>query len=296
MDNIQIDIRLRPIRFGFLVRPTDKAKILEIFRINTCLWGGMFNPIIPYFKRVPSWWERHGFRFENAKEIINGYLDFFEPDFLVEAEEGLAAGLGFGPKRVLQSTNLLENPREWDQDRHGLSVHNLYTEFYEEEFRFESRHQRNVVHVVPREPGFASFVAATFGSFPIQEQLRYFENSYTSVFDPEHVPLDAVALLKLYKSPHVSALGIGSAKLRISYHDRREHSLFILDTRESKDLIDFWNLRAIYEHVIPIPLQWIDELLPNCEKFTLDNYRLQQGHPNGIRFFKLCLNVFSFDS
>ena len=67
MNNIRVDIRLRPIRFGFLVRPDDAEKnVLEIFRINTCLWGGRFNPIIPFFKYVPSWWERHGFRFENA--------------------------------------------------------------------------------------------------------------------------------------------------------------------------------------------------------------------------------------
>ncbi len=108
MNSIRVDIRLRPIRFGFLVRPTDKAKILEIFRLNTCLWGGMFNPIIPFLECVPSWWERHGFRFENAKQIINGYLDFFEPDFLVEAEEGLANGLGYDSERVLRLGDFLD--------------------------------------------------------------------------------------------------------------------------------------------------------------------------------------------
>ena len=90
MNNIRVDIRLRPIRFGFLVRPDDQENVLEIFRINTCLWGGIFNPIIPFFESVPSWGEREDFRFETPKQIIDGYLDFFEPDFLVEAEEGLA--------------------------------------------------------------------------------------------------------------------------------------------------------------------------------------------------------------
>ena len=111
MNNIRVDIRLRPIRFGFLVRPTDDAKILEILRLNTCLWGGMFNPIIPYFESVPSWMGEEGFRFESAKHMINDYLDFFEPDFLVEAEEGLADGFGFDPKRVLQfKEHVIEEP------------------------------------------------------------------------------------------------------------------------------------------------------------------------------------------
>ena len=84
METIDINIRLRPIRFGFLVRPSDTKNLREIFQTNTCLWGGLFNPIIPFISKVPTWWERHGIRFDSANQIMNGYLDFFEPDFLVE--------------------------------------------------------------------------------------------------------------------------------------------------------------------------------------------------------------------
>ena len=114
MGSINVNIRLRPIRFAFLVRPDDKKRTLEIFRINTCLWGGKYNPLIPFFKRLPSWWERKGYRFENAKQIINGYLDFFEPDFIVEAEKGLADGLCFDSERVLQLIDLLKCDGERD--------------------------------------------------------------------------------------------------------------------------------------------------------------------------------------
>ena len=222
MNNIRVDIRLRPIRFGFLVRPDDAGNVLEIFRINTCLWGGMFNPIIPFFKRVPSWWERYGLRFENAKQIINGYLDFFEPDFLVETEEGLADGFGFDSERVLQLTDILEKSGEERWGKFGLSVHNLYSALYQEEFRFELRHQRNMVHVKPKEVAFAGFVAATFGSFPTQKGLRYFEHNYKGIFSPEQKSLDAAVFSELYQSGYGSALGIGCAKLQIDYHDRGE--------------------------------------------------------------------------
>ena len=86
MGHVSATVRLRPVRFAFLVRPSDSKRVLEVFRVNTCLWGGKFNPIIPYFQHVPPWWDRHGQRFESAKQIINGYLDTYEPDFLVEAE------------------------------------------------------------------------------------------------------------------------------------------------------------------------------------------------------------------
>ena len=277
MNNIRVDIRLRPIRFGFLVRPDDAENVLEIFRINTCLWGGMFNPIIPFFKRVPSWWDRHGIRFESAKQIINGYLDFFEPDFLVEAEEGLADGFGYDSERVLQLTDILGKPEDrWN--KFGLSVHDLYSELYQEEFRFELRHQRNMVHVEPKENAFEGFVAANFGSFPTQEDLGYFERNYKNIFNPEHKLLDAAVLLELYQSRYisagyVSAVGVGCAKLQILYHDRGDSKLFILDAKKSRDLIDFWNLRATHRNVVPVPIQWIEDISPSCKKLILDNYR-----------------------
>ena len=55
MDEIRLDIKLRPIRFLFLVKPSDKRSLEKIFQINTLLWGGKYNPIVPYFKRVPKW-------------------------------------------------------------------------------------------------------------------------------------------------------------------------------------------------------------------------------------------------
>ena len=275
MNNIRVDIRLRPIRFGFLVRPNDAENILEIFRINTCLWGGIFNPIIPFFESVPSWGEREDFQFKHPKQIINGYLDFFEPDFVVEAEEGLADGFGFDSERVLQFTNILAQSEEEDWDKYGLSVHDLYSALYQEEFRFELRHQRNVVYVEAKERAFSGFAACNFGSFPTQEGLRYFENYYKGVFNPKHKILDAAALFKLYKSEYISALKIGCAKFRVNDNAPLLSTLFMLDPQEPKDLIDFWNLRATRQDVKAVPIQWIKELSPLCKEFIQNRYALE---------------------
>ena len=280
MNNIRIDIRLRPIRFGFLVRPNDKEKILEIFRINTCLWGGIFNPIIPFFESVPSWLESEGFRFENPKQIISDYLDFFEPDFLVEAEEGLAEGFGFDPKRVLQLRHILEHPGGRSADQYGLSVYGLYKDLYEKEFQFEQRHKYNVVRVGPVDTEFSSFVAANFGSFPIEKDRRYFEQYYQGIFDPKDIMLNAAALSRLYESGYFCPLSVSHDKLKIRYNAPLLSTLFILDAYESKDLIDFWNLRAIHQQVVAVPIQWIEELSAFCKKFIRDNYRRQPNDPS----------------
>ena len=274
MNNIRVDIRLRPIRFGFLVRPEDAENVLEIFRINTCLWGGMFNPIIPLFESVPTWLEEEGFHFENPKQMTEDYLDFFEPDFLVEAEEGLAEGFGFDPRRVLQITDILERLGERGWDKYGLSVYDLYLELYREEFRFEPRHRRNVIDVETKESTFSNFVAVNFGSFPLQKQLEHFSRDYKSIFDPKHTILDAPELLNLYKSEYISALEIGCAKFQVNYNEHFSPTLFILDSQESKDLIDFWNLRTVRRDVKAVPIQWVKELSSCYKEFVQNRYGL----------------------
>jgi hypothetical protein len=282
MGSININIRLRPIRFAFLVRPNDRKRTLEIFRINTCLWGGQYNPIIPFFKRLPLWWERKGYRFENAKQIINGYLDFFEPDFIVEAEEGLAAGLGFDSERVLQLADILECDGEKDRKKYGLSVHQLYGDLYKKEFQFVRRNEHNIVHVKAKTSPFENFTACNFGGFPAQESLKHFERDYKEVFDSANISLDSSAISKLYESGYTSALRMGRVKLKVDYHEHQDPTLFILDAQEPRDLIDFWNLRAIHRNIVAIPVQWIEELSPFCKKYILDHYRPLPGNPNGV--------------
>ena len=112
MAKFAVHVRLRPIRFGFLVKPHDVKSLLEIFRVNTCLWGGTFNPIIPHLRSVPRWWDRHGHTLESARQIVNGYLDFFEPDFFVESVPGLSARLELDSNRVLPLSEMLRREDE----------------------------------------------------------------------------------------------------------------------------------------------------------------------------------------
>lgn len=282
MNSLSVSVRLRPIRFAFLVRPDDTRRVQKIFQINTCLWGGKFNPIVPYFKQVPSWWERKGYRFESAKQILNGYLDFFEPDFVVEAEKGMAGGLGFHTDRVLQLSDLLLRAGDSRKEGFGFSVNDLYHDLYKREFQFARRHQHNIVHVKPKDASFAAFVACVFGAFPTQTNLRYFEKKFKDVFDPRLVALDAESLVKLYKSRQTSALRISHAKLDVDYNEHSDPALFILNAHESRDLIDFWNLRAIRRNILAMPVQWISELSPFCKDFILRNHRPLPGNPNGV--------------
>src|SRR5258708_5965791 len=124
---LAISRRLRPLRFGFLVQPRDSQSLLRAIQLNTCLWGGRFNPIIPVFRRLPRGWsddlfERHPeiskqmpprvrrrikrFR-TNAREFVRGYLDAFEPDYLVETTAGLAKDMTFEQSLILKPDDII---------------------------------------------------------------------------------------------------------------------------------------------------------------------------------------------
>lgn len=282
MASINVDVRLRPVRFAFLVRPEDATRALKIFKICTCLWGGKYNPIVPFFKRIPQWWERKGYRFESASQIVNGYLDFFEPDFLVEAEKGLSKDLGFNPKRVLQLADVLVRDGDRDKHGHGLGVFDPYRELYRKEFQFVQRHKHNIVDVRAKDRSFDVFAGCVFGSFPKSKNLAYFHHAFNDAFDPENVTLEATTFRKLYKSGHTSALQVGHDKIDIQYNDHNDPALFVLNAHESKDLIDFWNLRAVRREVMAIPVQWLDDISDFCKELIKRAHRPLPRNPHGV--------------
>ena len=65
-----VNVRLRPIKLAFLVNPNDKNSLLKAIEINTFLWGGMYNPIIPTYRRLPPKWEEKWLKSRNLKSLF----------------------------------------------------------------------------------------------------------------------------------------------------------------------------------------------------------------------------------
>lgn len=86
MTKLSANIKLRPTRIGFLVKPNDMKSVKRIMTLNTCLWGGRLNPIIPVYQRAPKEWSTSGGERVKGYNVGKGYIDFFEPDVLVESE------------------------------------------------------------------------------------------------------------------------------------------------------------------------------------------------------------------
>ena len=269
---VTVHRRLRPLRLAFLVRPTDKVALRRIFQINTCLWGGRFNPIIPIFRRTPRWWSDLPRLSPSAREIAKGYLDAFEPDYVVAMSDGLGNGLGIPEKRLLTEKDVFD-PAADDPIGHGVDVVELYKNLYRREFQFQRRYPREVVLPEVKDPGTELFGAACLGEFPSEESMKYLSQAYREAFDAKALTLDGPTLFTIFLTQNGYPLRMGSVGLEV--HCREwvaDPALFFMDATSPIDLIDYWNLRAVGWSVLPVPRQWADVLVDKCSAFVTKNY------------------------
>jgi hypothetical protein len=78
-----VDIKVRPLKLAYLVDPNKKEQVREAIRLSSTLWGGVYFPLIPLYKRTPRSW-KDPVKAPEAQKVILGYLDAFDPDILVQ--------------------------------------------------------------------------------------------------------------------------------------------------------------------------------------------------------------------
>lgn len=285
MSTAHLTVRLRPTRFGFLVAPNDMKNLDRVFRINTCLWGGKYNPIIPVFARRPDWWDRHRMRGETADQIVNGYLDYFEPDVLVETVPGQGASLGYAEDRVVAIDRLVPPTNQRDMaysESVGLSVFSQYHDLYENEFQFSKRMPEKVVRIASVTPTLASLAACIFGGFPKDGAFHQLERAFDEVFAPKILTLASDTVADIVTNNWLNPLHVAHHGLEVRYGYRTDPTIFVFDGTRPGDLIDYWNLRAGIAPVVPIPVQFASELSPFARDFVQRNYRPLPNNSHGV--------------
>jgi hypothetical protein len=90
-----------------------------VFETNSSLWGGVFNYIIPLFKTVPTRYKQEYQKQIAAKAMINGFIEAFQPDYMVETRAGQIReyGVNFPEKRSTSFDELLffmDETSGWD--------------------------------------------------------------------------------------------------------------------------------------------------------------------------------------
>lgn len=288
MPELQAKIRLRPTRIGFLVRPSDKKSLRQIMRINATLWGGLYNPIIPVFTRVPKEWKGDMFS-KSGKDIARGYIKLFEPDVYVEAEEGLIEKVGvIGlrrdhlEKKVTLLDNFFENEyRGLYEPEFGQSVFDILEEIYEKERKFQLRDAQPAIYSANQD----LFSEACIGCYPTHESVKYLKEHYFDVYRPDEIKPSPALWLKIYGDQCETPFSVTNKHLDVFRTWHNEPIIYVFDPTNSSDIIDLWNLRIQPSPVYPVPIKWLTDLTEPLRKFIINNHRPLKGNLHGVMHY-----------
>ena len=290
LPEISATIGLRPVRIGFLVRPTDFTSVRTIMRYCSCIWGGVYNPIIPVFRNPPQEWKPEAFDRLRGLSIAKGYLKFFEPDVYVEAQKGLLETVGLGTTRqkfaiypdVITLKEFLqpERHKDWSEPAFGLSVRDLHGHIYLTEQQFERRDRRENLLVKPDQS--SAVTEAIFGAYPTQRHASYFAAGYKSAFRPTEIAPTPMAWSKAFEENAVTPLRVTHYGLEARRFWHHEALIYVFDPNRATDLIDLWNLRLEPHPVVPVPVDWFEPLADSIFKMIKSAHRPIQGNPQGL--------------
>ena len=252
-----IEVKLRPIRFAYLVDPNDGTQVRQSIQAVSSLWAGSFSPIVPIFGRTPQTWREGHLAAPSAKEIVLGYIDAFDLDVLVQ----VAAAVPSYVKDL--GLELIALPDIWGSlDRFrfptpnvGIGLFEILGSIFEENFRYKAKYPIEVVlPAIPNRLGL--FWATVFGEIvaPLREIV---DRDFTEPLEIKQID-DVLASYKtLFERNVVFPRRITQHELRSSNRAgfRQRAFAFFLDATNVQDIIDYWNLRAVGRQVVPVPKQ-----------------------------------------
>lgn len=280
MRNGTVEITLRPIKFAFLVDRTDRKAILEAIEINTYLWGGIYNPIIPIYKKRSLKWG--SFSGKNFKDIVNGYIDTFDPDIIVNVGNVINENLKFGARKIITSDDILgRNPENTLIPQFGLGIHEVMIQFIKDELRFVRKHPYTLISL-DYSGSCSLFLKSVFGS--LSENISKKFNEYYFEFYPFETSKCTIDNFGTYFNNKFQFLRRITEKY-IKYANTRSSLIndcvYVLDAKNSLDILDYWNLRAIGWKVLPYPIQATKNelLLKYIERYIEENSYPIQNNP-----------------
>lgn len=278
MASATVTIRVRPLRVGFIVDPSDRVGLYRAIELNTFLWGGCYNPIIPAYRRTPAKWEPHRVRhLPPPSDIVQGYLNGFDPDVVVPV--GICADRTFHVENrdIVKDDELIGNLKDSASPRYGIGLIELLNDFIEKELKYKRSDDLQVSFPeIPRAYGL--FLASVFGVIPKNAQ-QIINKHFSDVEGILKVNVKLTLLPELIKSNIFFPRRLNSWALE----KRPLHGahIFVCDATSTLDIIDYWNLRAAGFYVIPIPIQAAErENMKNLARdFIEKNYRPYRHNP-----------------
>ncbi len=235
MANSNISIKYRPVRVGFLIGDGSTEDLRKAVQINTILWGGIYNPIIPVNKN----------HLDYAKRLI----DLFRVDILYKVSETdeikqlhedypwLRDPSHFGGKILGQYWDDKLNPTLYD-------VSHIYNYYWEKQYKGNKR-KGAALYNWNNSDVLDSFYTTVFGSFPYDKNIQIdYKADFRSMLSPKCIDITSAKATKVNDTRLTSPIEATGVVLKPSANKYYFTSLYIGNPKDIYDLVEYWNIRA----------------------------------------------------
>ena len=265
------DVKLRPIKLAFLVHPDDNESLLKAIETNTLLWGGMYNPIIPTYRETPLTWDDKAPENPDFQSIITGYLDNFDPVYVIPMGECSDYSVDVGYRKTINDfSDFFRSFEQYKTPNYGISIFEVLDYFFKEEFRFQQREPQEIC--LPLfDSQFRLFLSSVFGQLS-EDFDTFFGENFAERLEANQLECSALNYVEFLD--HEKLFFLRMTELYINVNAYRRKCVFFLDANSGLDIMDYWNLRAIGWDIFPIPRQFTqsNETKESILDFIVANY------------------------
>lgn len=273
---VGIDQKISPLKFGFLIKPNSKKKLITVLELATFLWGGIHAPIIQVYKKIPRNKRiKHGITLKTI-DYYKGILDNFQPDIVVYDDDlGIDNIIPIVGKIIYIPLKYFIQLIEEGHNEYGVDVLQILRVILKEEFKYKRNDELNIS--IPKIDKDNLFLQFFLGKLNTKYQTEINSNLSKKDFysSPKIKSYDDISKLGI-----ISLFELNEYKLipQSKKHLTQGEFIYILDTNETDDLLTFWNLRALGCNIVTIPRQelehayfsnWLERF---CERISKQLY------------------------
>jgi len=256
---------------AIFIIPGNKNGYLNAVEVCSALWGGVYFPIIPFYRILSKKFRREYKFVGKTRDFYQNTIENFDPDVIVHEDTidpesiiPFISGRAIVPlSRVIQSFNEKE-------DGYGISFEIILSALKEKEFKFHrSDNLRLSLPHIDSSNLLAATLLGTYSS-KIHQKLATL-NLHGRYCSTEK--LNDKQLESYYDSDVLTAIKVTQHTLENSEEKGwgSNAMIFFLNPNRLEDLVLFWNLRAMGSNMLAVP---IDEYYSNFWRSRIFNHQV----------------------
>lgn len=239
MATTSLSVKYRPIRIGFLVRDGNIDDLVKAAGINTLLWGGIHNPIIPVSG--------------TNKEFSRQLLSLFSVDVLFAVSHTAEID------EVIKNNPFLRDPGHYAEnifyeDWHTkksilgyLDSINIVDYYWEKEFKNKPKRYKSNCALVKWDSTDAcnNLFSIIYGYFPTSYNLKDdFQNAFLKGLRSKEISISQGGNIDKNLAKSITPITATALELDGYGGTWRGNGLYVGSENDFSDLLYFWNLRA----------------------------------------------------